>query len=108
MFRLVLGQKLDPLNPQTRHGIVLVAFLAWIGFGAGGFSSAFYGPEEPYLAPGPHPPLAVFSVVGHAAPGFCTPPPPLPVCQSVRAGDSYSLGPRFQSERAHNYLRSQP
>lgn len=52
--RLVLGKKLDPLNPQTRHSIVLVAFLAWIGLGADGLSSACYGPEESFLALGVH------------------------------------------------------
>ena len=60
MFRLMLGQKLDPLNPQTRHGIVLVAFLAWIGLGADGLSSACYGPEEAYLALGTHSHLALY------------------------------------------------
>ncbi|MGH8456327.1 MAG: APC family permease [Stenotrophobium sp.] len=52
--RLVLGEKLDPLNPETRHHIVLVAFLAWIGLGADGLSSACYGPEESFLALGEH------------------------------------------------------
>src|SRR5271154_5968943 len=31
--RLLLGAKLDPLNPHTRQNIVLVAFLAWIALG---------------------------------------------------------------------------
>ena len=26
-----LGKSLDPLNPATRHSMVLVAFLAWVG-----------------------------------------------------------------------------
>lgn len=63
LFRLVLGQKLDPLNPQTRHNIVLVAFLAWIGLGADGLSSACYGPEEAYLALGPHSHLALYLAI---------------------------------------------
>lgn len=52
--QLVFGKKLDPLNPNTRKHIVLVAFLAWIGLGADGLSSACYGPEEAFLALGPH------------------------------------------------------
>lgn len=52
--QLVFGKKLDPLNPNTRQHIVLIAFLAWIGLGADGLSSACYGPEEAFLALGPH------------------------------------------------------
>ncbi|MDR3416461.1 MAG: amino acid permease [Nevskia sp.] len=58
--RLVLGAKLDPLNPHTRQHIVLVAFLAWIGLGADGLSSACYGPEEAFLALGPHTHLGLY------------------------------------------------
>ncbi len=50
MFRLVLGQKLDPLNPPTGHGLVLVAFLAWVGLCAAGLSPSCYAPLEAYLA----------------------------------------------------------
>ncbi|TXH06063.1 MAG: APC family permease [Nevskiaceae bacterium] len=50
----MVGKQLDPLNPQTRQHIVLVAFLAWIGLGADGLSSACYGPEEAFLALGQH------------------------------------------------------
>ena len=48
----VIGKPHDPLNPDTRHNLALVAFLAWIGLGADGLSSACYGPEEAFLALG--------------------------------------------------------
>ena len=48
----VIGKPHDPLNPDTRHNIALVAFLAWIGLGADGLSSACYGPAEAFLALG--------------------------------------------------------
>ncbi len=48
----VIGKPHDPLHPDTRHNIALVAFLAWIGLGADGLSSACYGPEEAFLALG--------------------------------------------------------
>src|SRR5262245_49446654 len=46
----VIGKPRDPLDPQTRHSIALIAFFAWIGLGADGLSSSAYGPEEAYLA----------------------------------------------------------
>ena len=46
----LLGKLLDPLNPSTRHSIVLVS-LAWIGLGADGLSSC-YGPKEAFLTLG--------------------------------------------------------
>ncbi len=48
----VIGKPHDPLNPETRHNMAMVAFLAWIGLGADGLSSACYGPEEAFLALG--------------------------------------------------------
>lgn len=63
IFQLMLGKKLDPLNPQTRHHIVLIAFLAWIGLGADGLSSACYGPEEAYLALGEHSHMALYLAI---------------------------------------------
>lgn len=33
----LLGKSLDTLKPSTRHSIVLVSFLAWIGLGADGY-----------------------------------------------------------------------
>src|SRR5215813_13459753 len=50
----LIGKPRDPLDPQTRHHIALIAFFAWVGLGADGLSSSCYGPEESYLALGPH------------------------------------------------------
>ncbi len=52
----LLGKSLDPFNPSTRHSIVLVSFLAWIGLGADGLSSC-YDHEEAFLNLG--------SLIGH-------------------------------------------
>src|SRR6187399_2002144 len=48
--RLITGAPLDPLDPNTRQHVSLVAFFAWVGLGADGLSSSCYGPEEAYLA----------------------------------------------------------
>ena len=61
-----LGKSLDPLNPETRHSIALVAFLAWIGLGADGLSSACYGPEEAFLALGTHTQLGLYLALATA------------------------------------------
>src|ERR1700675_3906407 len=58
--QIALGAPLDPLNPKARQHIVLLAFLAWIGLGADGLSSACYGPEEAFLALGGHTPLSLY------------------------------------------------
>src|SRR5258706_7337132 len=58
--RLIIGAPRDPLNPETRRHIVLVAFLAWIGLGADGLSSSCYGPEEAFLALGAHTHLGLY------------------------------------------------
>ncbi|RUQ41735.1 MAG: amino acid transporter, partial [Candidatus Competibacteraceae bacterium] len=50
----VIGKPRDPLHPDTRHNITLIAFLAWVGLGADGLSSACYGPAEAFLALGPY------------------------------------------------------
>src|SRR5512139_2981752 len=63
---IVLGNPLDPLNPATRHGIVLIAFLAWIGLGADGLSSSCYGPEEAFLALGTHTQLGLYLALATA------------------------------------------
>lgn len=52
--RFLLGKPRNPLNPTTQRNIALVAFLAWIGLGADGLSSSCYGPEEAFIALGPH------------------------------------------------------
>jgi amino acid transporter len=58
--RTVVGPPRDPFDPMVRERIALVAFLAWIGLGADGMSSANYGPELGFLALGDHTYLAVF------------------------------------------------
>jgi len=68
--RLILGAKLDPLNPRTRQHLALVALLAWIGLGSDGLSSACYGPEEAFLALGEHTHLALYLAFAMAATVF--------------------------------------
>jgi amino acid transporter len=66
MQRLVLGAPRNPLHRQHREGMLLVAFLAWIGLGADGLSSANYGPEETFLALGTHSHLALYLALATA------------------------------------------
>jgi amino acid transporter len=66
LYERFLGKSLDPLNPATRHNIVLVAFLAWIGLGADGLSSSCYGPEEAFLALGAHTQLGLYLALATA------------------------------------------
>ncbi|MGA8148906.1 MAG: APC family permease [Gallionellaceae bacterium] len=62
----LLGSPLDPLNPQTRHNILLAAFFAWVGLGADGLSSSCYGPEEAFLALGGHTHLGLYLALATA------------------------------------------
>ncbi|HVN88451.1 MAG TPA: APC family permease [Candidatus Binataceae bacterium] len=57
---LITGPRLDVRDPSIFHSMSLVAFLAWVGLGSDGLSSSCYGPEEAFLALGPHKYLAVF------------------------------------------------
>jgi len=57
------GKPRDVRDPETFHSLSLVAFLAWIGLGSDGLSSSCYGPEEAFLALGPHQHLAVLLAV---------------------------------------------
>lgn len=57
---LVFGKAKDPNDPSVHHGLTLVAFLAWVGLGADGLSSACYGPEATFKALGPYSHLAPF------------------------------------------------
>jgi amino acid transporter len=68
--RLLLGRKLDPFDPSTRHSIALIAILAWIGLGADGLSSSCYGPEEAFLALGSHTDMALFLAIATAVTVF--------------------------------------
>ena len=70
LHRLIIGAPRDPLNPETRRHIVLIAFLAWIGLGADGLSSSCYGPEEAFLALGDHTQLGVYLAIVTAATVF--------------------------------------
>jgi amino acid transporter len=56
----LLGKPLDPFSGDARKHVALVAFLAWVGLGADGLSSACYGPEEAFLALGQHTPLGLY------------------------------------------------
>jgi hypothetical protein len=56
----LLGKSLDPFSGDARQLVALIAFLAWIGLGADGLSSACYGPEEAFLALGEHTPLSLY------------------------------------------------
>jgi hypothetical protein len=66
----LLGKPLDPFSGETRKHVALVAFIAWIGLGADGLSSACYGPEEAFLALGIHTPLSVYLAALTAASVF--------------------------------------
>jgi amino acid transporter len=58
--RLVIGPPRDPMAPETRRHITLIAFFAWVGLGADGLSSSNYGPEVAFRALGDHTGLALF------------------------------------------------
>jgi len=58
----LLGKPLDPRpgRRDVQKHTLLVAFLAWIGLGADGLSSACYGPEAAFLALGQHTHLSLY------------------------------------------------
>jgi amino acid transporter len=58
--KILIGPGRDVRDPHIFHSLSLVAFLAWVGLGSDGLSSSCYGPEEAFLALGPHQYLAVF------------------------------------------------
>lgn len=68
--QFLIGAPRNPLNPETRHNIALIAFLAWIGLGADGLSSSCYGPEESFLALGTHTSLALYITIATIATVF--------------------------------------
>jgi len=70
LTRAVIGEPKNPLDPQVFHQVSLVAFLAWVGLGADGLSSACYGPEEAFLALGADRFLAPFLVLATAVTVF--------------------------------------
>src|SRR5467141_120255 len=64
------GARLDPFDQKTRKHVTLVAFLAWVGLGADGLSSSCYGPEEAFIALGPHTHLALYMAIATAVTVF--------------------------------------
>ncbi len=66
----LIGDPLNPFNPNILRYISLVAFLAWIGLGADGLSSTCYGPEETFIALGAHSHLAGYIAVATASTVF--------------------------------------
>lgn len=67
---IVLGPPHDPLKPETRHAITLIAFFAWVGLGADGLSSSSYGPELTFRALGEHTYLGLYMCFALAATVF--------------------------------------
>ena len=68
--RLLIGPPRDPLSPETRRHILLIAFFAWVGLGADGLSSANYGPEVSFLTLGKNSQLALFLAIATAVTVF--------------------------------------
>ncbi|EKD54912.1 MAG: hypothetical protein ACD_60C00034G0002 [uncultured bacterium] len=66
----VIGDPLNPFNPNTLRHVSLIAFLAWVGLGADGLSSSCYGPEEAFVALGHHHRLALYIALATAATVF--------------------------------------
>lgn len=67
---LLLGNPLNPFNPHILRHVSLIAFLAWVGLGADGLSSSCYGPEEAYIALGPHTHFALYIAIATAVTVF--------------------------------------
>ena len=64
--RFLIGDPLNPFNPNILRHVSLIAFLAWIGLGADGLSSSCYGPEETFIALGGHTHLALYIAIATA------------------------------------------
>ncbi len=67
---VVIGRPLDPLNVKGREHLALAAFLAWVGLGADGLSSAAYGPQEAFLALGANSDLGLYLALATAVTVF--------------------------------------
>jgi amino acid transporter len=63
---LLVGKPRDALSPGVHHHMALAAFVAWVGLGADGLSSANYGPEEAFLALGANTHLALYLAIATA------------------------------------------
>jgi amino acid transporter len=57
--RAIFGGPKNWRDRRLFHSIALIPFLAWVGLGADGLSSAAYGPAEAFLALGEHKYLAL-------------------------------------------------
>src|ERR1039457_4602246 len=66
MSKLVKGAPLDPLDQRTRRAITVIPLLAWVGLGADSLSSSCYGPEQAFLALGPHTHLGLYLALATA------------------------------------------
>ncbi len=64
--RIVFGPPRDPMAPESRAHITLIAFLAWVGLGADGLSSSAYGPEVSFRALGAYTDMALFLAIATA------------------------------------------
>lgn len=62
----VIGDPLNPFNPNMLRHVSLIALLAWIGLGADGLSSSCYGPEEAFIALGHNTHLALYIALATA------------------------------------------
>src|SRR5579863_8881187 len=60
LSEIIIGPARNVKDPEIFHQLSLIAFLAWVGLGSDGLSSSCYGPEEAFLALGPHQYLAIF------------------------------------------------
>ncbi len=67
---LLIGGSRDIQDRSLFHALTLTAFLAWIGMGVDGVSSACYGPEESFLALGSHPHLGILVALASAVTVF--------------------------------------
>lgn len=59
VFRAIVGAPRSLKDPELFRKMSLIPVLAWIGLGADGLSSSAYGPEEAFVALGPHTYLAI-------------------------------------------------
>lgn len=66
----LIGDPLNPFNPNLLRHVYLIAFMAWVGLGADGLSSSCYGPEGTFVALGTHTHLALYIAVATAVTVF--------------------------------------
>ena len=66
----LVGKPRNIKDPSLFHKLALIPFLAWIGLGADGLSSASYGPEEAFRVLGHHTYLALVLALATAVTVF--------------------------------------